>query len=84
MANKEKSGFTKMIQSKAFKGVSIAVASALIGAGVTYLATNNNSETKALVTMKGNTITVSDFYSAAKKFKIFTTNNVELDFVTCL
>ena len=45
MANKEKSGFSKMIQSKAFKGVSIAVASALIGAGVTYLATNNNSET---------------------------------------
>lgn len=69
MANKEKSGFTKMIQSKAFKGVSIAVASALIGAGVTYLATNNNSETKALVTMKGNTITVSDFYSAAKSSK---------------
>lgn len=66
MANKEKSGFSKMIQSKAFKGVSIAVASALIGAGVTYLATNNNSETKALVTMKGNTITVSDFYNAAK------------------
>ena len=51
MANKEKSGFSKMIQSKAFKGVSIAVASALIGAGVTYLATNNNSETKALVTI---------------------------------
>ena len=69
MANKEKSGFKKVIQSKAFKGVSIAVASALIGAGVTYLATNNNSETKALVTMKGNTITVSDFYSAAKSSK---------------
>ena len=67
MANKEKSGFKKVIQSKAFKGVSIAVASALIGAGVTYLATNNNSETKALVTMKGNTI--SDFYSAAKSSK---------------
>lgn len=69
MANKEKSGFKKVIQSKAFKDVSIAVASALIGAGVTYLATNNNSETKALVTMKGNTITVSDFYSAAKSSK---------------
>lgn len=66
MANKEKSGFKKVIQSKAFKGVSIAVASALIGAGVTYLATNSNSETKALVTMKGDTITVSDFYNAAK------------------
>ena len=69
MANKEKSGFKKVIQSKAFKGVSIAVASALIGAGVTYLATNSNSETKALVTMKGDTITVSDFYSAAKSSK---------------
>ena len=52
MANKEKSGFKKVIQSKAFKGVSIAVASALIGAGVTYLATNSNSETKALVTIR--------------------------------
>ena len=53
MANKEKKGFKKVktekkpkdfskvkkvVQSKVFKGVSIAVASALIGAGVTYLA----------------------------------------------
>ena len=53
MANNENSGFKKVIQSTAFKGISIAVASALIGAGITYLATNNNSENKALVTMKG-------------------------------
>ena len=66
MANNENSGFKKVIQSTAFKGISIAVASALIGAGITYLATNNNSENKALVTMKGDTITVSDFYNAAK------------------
>ena len=66
MANKEKSGVKKVIQSKAFKGVSIAVVAALLGAGVTYLATNSSSETKALVTMKGDTITVSDFYDAAK------------------
>lgn len=66
MTNKEKSGIMKVVQSKAFKGVSIAVVAALLGAGVTYLVTNSNSETKALVTMKGDTITVSDFYNDAK------------------
>ena len=51
MANNENSGFKKVIQSTAFKGISIAVASALIGAGITYLATNNNSGNKAMVTI---------------------------------
>ena len=67
MVIKEQSNFKKIIQSKAFKGISIAIVSAALASGVTYLAVNSgNSESTAIVSMKGDTITVSDFYKAAK------------------
>lgn len=66
MTNNGKSSFKTIIQSKTCQYVFIVIISILVGAGVTYLKTNSHSEAKALVTMKGDTITVSDFYKAAK------------------
>ena len=67
MVKEEQSGFKKAIQSQFFKGASIAVVAALLGSGVTYLAVHNgNSADSAIVTMKGDKITISDFYEAAK------------------
>lgn len=67
MITEEQSGFKKMIKSTAFKGASIAVVSMALSAGVTYLATTSGSSAdSAIATLKGDKITVSDFYNEAK------------------
>jgi foldase protein PrsA len=67
MVKEEKSGFKSVIQSKVFKGVALVAATAIITSGATYLAVNGgSSDNTNVITMKGDTITVSDFYDSVK------------------
>ncbi|MCI7677980.1 MAG: peptidylprolyl isomerase PrsA [Streptococcus orisratti] len=61
MANKKKG------LNKAVTGIATVAVTALLASGVTYLAVKNgDSESTNLVTLKGDTITVSDFFKSVK------------------